>query len=121
MVVEDDVPLREAIDIKLRKEGFRVVVAGDGEQAINLLSSIRPDYIWLDMLLPGMSGLQFLEYLRSSEINKDVPVLIVSASSGPDKIKKAFELNIVNYVTKIDHPIKEIVDNIRTYFVDNNK
>ncbi len=120
LVVEDDVPLREAVVMKLQKEGFKVVPAGTAEDGILLLDSIQPDFIWLDMLLPGMSGLQFLEHLRENCVYKDIPVMIVSASTSSDKIKKAFELNVVSYMAKIDHPIKEIVEQVRAFF-DNKK
>lgn len=116
LVVEDDLPLREAVVMKLKKAGFRVIPASTAEDGILLLSSVEPNFIWLDMLLPGMSGLQFLEYIRKSEAHKDIPVMIVTASTGPEKVKRAFELNIFDFITKIDHPIKDIVNQITEYF-----
>ncbi len=116
LVVEDDLPLREAVVLKLKAAGFRVVPAATAEDGMVLLSSLHLDFIWLDMFLPGMSGLQFLEHLRENENYKNIPVIIVSAYSSNDKIKRAFELNIFNFVTKIDHPIKDIVGQISSYF-----
>ncbi len=116
LVVEDDLPLREAVVLKLKAAGFRVVPAATAEDGMVLLSSLHLDFIWLDMFLPGMSGLQFLEHLRENENYKNIPVIIVSAYSSNDKVKRAFELNIFNFVIKIDHPIKDIVGQISSYF-----
>lgn len=116
LVIEDDLPVQEAVQMKLIKAGFRVLVTTSAEDGMLILASSKPDFIWLDMLLPGMTGLQFLEFLRSHELYREVPVMIVSAFDNPDKVKKAFELNVVNYMTKIDHPIKDIVDEVSSYF-----
>lgn len=116
LVIEDDTPLREAIVMKLKHTGFSVIPAATAEDGMLMLGSIKPDMIWLDMLLPGMSGLQFLENLRKNEVYKTIPVIIVSALSDTSHVRKAFELNVVDFVTKIDHPIKEIVDQINNYF-----
>lgn len=115
LIIEDDLPLREAAQMKLEKAGFKVLATSSAEEGIKLLSSNTADFIWLDVLLPGMSGLSFLEYLRESEVYKNLPVMIVSASANPSKVKRALELNVVDFVTKTDRPLRDIVSQVTGY------
>lgn len=116
LIVEDDLALAEAIQLKLDRAGFQAVMKISAEAAITWLKDNTPDFIWLDMLLPGMSGLDFLEHLRSEEKYKNIPVLIVSVSTGPEKMKRALELNIIDFISKADHDIKDVVGQVTAYF-----
>jgi CheY-like chemotaxis protein len=116
LVVEDDLALADAIVTKLMHVGFTPVSKASGEAAITWMENSTPDFIWLDMLLPGMSGIDFLEYLRKHEQFREIPVLMVSVFTGPEKIKRAFELNIIDFVSKSDHDIKDVVGQVSTYF-----
>lgn len=116
LVVEDDLALAEAIKMKLERDGFTVASMVSAESAITWITDHIPDLIWLDMLLPGMSGLDLLEYLRQHERFKEIPVLMVSVSTGPEKIKRAFELNIIDFISKGDHDIKDVVGQVSAYF-----
>lgn len=83
LVCDDDDGLRELMKVTL-SPGYRVVEAGDAEQAFVALASDRPDVVLLDVMLPGRSGLQVLEAMRSDEALRDVPVIVVSAWQSPD-------------------------------------
>ncbi len=78
LLVEDDATLAQMYRIKLERDGYTVAVAGDGEEALGLLTADLPDLIFLDVRLPRMDGLTFLERLRAEERTKNVPVVIVS-------------------------------------------
>ena len=121
LIVEDDVALLEAIEMKLAKSGFNVIAMQTAEDAITWLDGNIPDLIWLDMLLPGMSGLDFLEYLRKHKEFEKIPVLVVSVSARPEKMKRAFELNIIDFVSKSEHDIKDLVEQVTVYFAVQNK
>lgn len=116
LLIEDDQALAEAIEKKLEHAGFDVAVAFSAESAIAWEKTHVPDFVWLDMLLPGMSGLEYLEHLRKDERLKNIPVLMVSVSTGPEKVKRAFELNIIDFVSKADHDIKDVVGQVTGYF-----
>jgi DNA-binding response OmpR family regulator len=118
LIIEDDQALAEAIQLKLDRAGFFVAMMISAENAIDWLKDHVPDFIWLDVLLPGMSGIDFLEFLRKDEKYKNIPVLIVSVSTGPDKMKRAFELNIIDFISKSDHEIKDVVGQVSAYFDD---
>jgi CheY-like chemotaxis protein len=115
LVVEDEAALQEAIKVKLVSEGFDYIAAISAEEAFVFLETGRPDIIWLDLLMPGMGGFAFLEKLRIMPELKDLPVVIVSVSASPEKIKRAFELNVVDYIVKSQYKLGDIISRLRSF------
>src|SRR5437867_1124184 len=76
LVVDDEEAIAEAVRARLQSEGFQVAVAGDGPEAIALCEQIRPDLVVLDLMLPGMDG---LEVCRQIQRDRWVPVLMLTA------------------------------------------
>ena len=118
LVIEDEIPLQNAIEIKLKSAGLRPILAGSADAATKILSQEIPDLIWLDLLLPGMGGLEFLEDMRNNEKWAHIPVMIVSVTGGPEKIKRAFELNVIDYMVKSQYRIEEIIARVQEFFGD---
>jgi CheY-like chemotaxis protein len=112
LVVEDEVSLQEAIKFKLEKLGIEAYTAQNGEDAMTFLESKEPDLVWLDLLLPRLNGFEVLRAMRKDARLKDIPVVIVSVSAGPEKIKEAFSLNVVDYIAKSDFTIDEIIKKV---------
>src|SRR5262249_24538784 len=81
LLVEDDRFLRRACEIALRKRGFTVTTATDGQEALVALRQERPDLVLLDMLMPRLSGVDVLRTVRADPALHDVPVLVLSNSS----------------------------------------
>jgi DNA-binding response OmpR family regulator len=115
LVIEDELSLREAIAIKLTKEGFRCLPVETAEAGFKILEREKPDLIWLDLLMPGMGGFAFLEKIREQKKWRDIPVLIVSVSASPEKIRLAFGLNIVDYLVKSQFRLEDIVKRVKSY------
>jgi CheY-like chemotaxis protein len=113
LLVEDEAALQEAAKLKLEKVGISVVVAGSGEQALEILKAEKPSLVWLDLLLPGMNGLEVLRTIREDERVKDLPVIIVSVSGGENKIKQAFSMNVIDYIVKSEYTIDAIVTKVK--------
>jgi DNA-binding response OmpR family regulator len=80
LVVEDDTVIREALAEGLASEGFEVQEAGDGAEALALITSRAPDLILLDLMMPKMTGWQLMDELRKSPALHDIPVVIVTAA-----------------------------------------
>lgn len=120
LVVEDEAPLQDAIKLKLEREKFRYLSATSAEEAFPILEKEMPDLIWLDLLMPGMGGFAFLEKLRENISWRDLPVVIVSVSASPEKIRRAFELNVVDYLVKSHYKLDDIVKKIRG-FINKNR
>lgn len=115
LVVEDDIALQEALKLKLKKEGIRVLTANSGEAALAVLRQEMPDLITLDILLPQMNGIEFLRQIRADKSLKDMPVVVVSVSGGTEKMREAFGLNIVDYLVKSAYKIDDLVGKIKGF------
>ncbi|RXT01533.1 response regulator transcription factor [Ammoniphilus sp. CFH 90114] len=97
LVVEDDDELRELIGLYLSNYGYRVVLATDGEQALNLFSIETPDIVILDVLLPKMNGLDVCKKIRSCS---SVPILFLSSKSESEDIVTGLDAGGDSYLTK---------------------
>jgi DNA-binding response OmpR family regulator len=114
LVVEDDPNLNHAITIKLEKKGVKVLSAMNAEDALKLLAKAetKVDFIWLDLLLPGMNGLEFLKKIKSDDSLKKHPVAVVSVSGGPETQERAKELGAVDYLVKSEFKLDDLTDRI---------
>ena len=86
--------------IKLERDGYTVRVAGDGEEAQRLIGEQMPDLIFLDIRLPKMDGLVFLEQLRAVEQTRNIPVVIVSNYSEQELVSRGLQLGALEYLVK---------------------
>ena len=114
LVVEDEPALREVIALKLgREELVEVAAATNGEDALVFLKKRKPSLIWLDLLLPGINGLEVLEKIRNDADLKNLPAVIVSVSAGEEKVKRAFELGALDYIVKSNNSIDDIIKKVK--------
>ncbi len=113
LLIEDELALQEAVKMKLEKKGIEVWAAETGEKGLSFLKEKKPDLVWLDILLPGINGLEVLRRIRENEKTKDLPVIVVSVSSGQEKIKQAFSMNIIDYLVKSEYTIDDIIRKVK--------
>jgi CheY-like chemotaxis protein len=103
-LVDDDMDDHEIFKSALAKvdEDLALITATNGYEAFNVLSTADtlPDYIFVDLNMPRMSGLQFLKEIKQTDTLKDIPVIIYTTSSNPGDIAKTKELGAVSFVTK---------------------
>lgn len=97
LVVEDEESYRQALASGLGREGFEIILAEDGPEGIRLFEEFRPDIVLLDMLLPGMHGIDVCRRLRAVS---EVPILMVSAVDSELDVVLGLELGASGYVTK---------------------
>ncbi len=101
LVVDDEAGILRLMQLELSGQGFRVVTASDGEAAIRLAEEQRPDAVLLDVMLPGLSGLEVMRRLRE---RSNVPILLVTAKDkDTDKIR-GLELGADDYIVKPFNP-----------------
>ncbi len=100
LLVEDDAALAQMYRVKLERDGYTVQVAGDGEEALSLLERDLPDLVFLDVRLPRMDGLTFLERVRASDRTKNLPVVIVSNYSEEELVSRGIQLGALEYLIK---------------------
>ena len=97
LVVDDEEAIAEAVRKRLESEGFRVVVAGDGPEAIRMHAEHRPDLVVLDLMLPGMDG---LEVCKAIQRNRWTPVLMLTARTEEADKVAGFAVGADDYLTK---------------------
>jgi two-component system, OmpR family, response regulator VicR len=97
MIVEDDLSLNDAFSILLDKIGYDVIKAFNGKEALDLLQEQSPDIILLDLLMPVMSGKEFLVKYKNIE---KIPIVILSNLDAKDEIEEVLELGATKYMLK---------------------
>lgn len=113
LVIEDEEVLAKVLQEKFEKSGYDVKVADDGEVALSLAASFKPDAIVLDLLLPKKDGFEVLEILKADEALKMIPVVVVSNLGEDSDIKRALLLGAADYYVKSEHPVNEIIEKIK--------
>ena len=117
LFVEDDVFLSSVLKNRLLKENFEVVLAHDGEEAIKLLKTEKPNLILLDLILPKKSGFEVMEEIRSdpSLAVEEVPIIIISNLGQETDIQKGEELGAVEYFVKAKTSLDDLVEKIKEF------
>jgi DNA-binding NtrC family response regulator len=115
LLVEDDHDIRTAYVYALTRAGFQVSEAGDGAQAIAMVESARPDVVVLDMLMPGLSGLDFLRQTQITSRFPQTKVIAFSNVDSPRVVQDARKLGVVEYVMKVDMTPHQMIDIIKKY------
>jgi len=92
LLVEDDSALAQMYRVKLERDGYTVHVAGDGEEALSVLTYELPDLIFLDVRLPRMDGFAFLERIRATQRTRNTPVVILSNYGGAELVSRGLRL-----------------------------
>ncbi|MDA8694803.1 response regulator [Alphaproteobacteria bacterium] len=100
LVVEDDKFISDLISLHLKKNNFEYLVVHNGEDALSHLDNFMPDFVILDWMIPGLSGLEVLRRIRNKQEYKNLPILMLTAkNSEQDKII-SFESGLDDYITK---------------------
>ncbi|MEM7018566.1 MAG: phosphate regulon transcriptional regulator PhoB [Pseudomonadota bacterium] len=112
LVVEDEAPIREMLELVLTREGFEMLEAADVQQAWSLMLEQTPAMVLLDVMLPGISGTEFIRQLKKNEITREIPVIMLTAkASESDKIR-GLELGADDYITKPFSP-RELIARVK--------
>lgn len=112
LVVEDEPDLLESVVYTLRKDGLRPIAAANGEDALRLVRDERPDLVLLDLMLPGMDGLEVCRRLRSSEETARIPIIMVTAKAEETDAVIGLGIGADDYVRK-PFGLKELAARIR--------
>ena len=110
LVVDDDTALAEMIGIVLRAEGFEPSFCGDGARAVEAFHTSRPDLVLLDLMLPGIDGIEVCARIRDES---GVPIIMLTAKSDTTDVVRGLESGADDYIVKPFNP-KELVARIKT-------
>jgi two-component system alkaline phosphatase synthesis response regulator PhoP len=100
LVVEDEEDILELIEFNLKKEGYQISTATSGEKAINLALKNPPQLILLDIMLPGMDGLEVCKHLKHDPATMHVPIVMLTAKGEESDIITGLEIGADDYMTK---------------------
>ena len=111
LVADDDVDIRELVEFKLSTLGHDVVAVGDGAAAIEACRAERPDLAVLDVMMPGVSGLEAIKAIRATPELADLPVILLTARAQESDVETGFDSGADDYVTKPFSP-RELAERV---------
>ena len=114
LIVEDSPVNRKILSELLRKQGYTILNASSGEEALELVTATLPDLIILDILLPGMNGYTTCLHLKNEPATEDIPVIFISSLDATEDKIGGFKAGGVDYITKPFHPA-EVLARISTH------
>jgi len=112
LIVDDEKDIVKMLDYNLKKESFRTVLAYDGENAIDLANRDNPDLIILDLMLPGMDGLEVCKTLKKDNKTAKIPIIMLTAKAQEADKVVGLELGADDYVTKPFSP-RELIARVK--------
>jgi CheY-like chemotaxis protein len=115
LVIDDHPVAREPLAKLLRYEGFDAICAANGVEALESMTLSRPDLILLDIMMPKMNGLEFLQLVRADVRLRDIPVIALTGSMDPKQIDRLHALGVVEVITKARFTVEQLLEHVRTY------
>ena len=112
IVIEDEPDILEVIEYNLRREGYRVQTARDGEDGLRLVREKSPDLVLLDLLLPGLDGIEVCRKLKEDAVTRPIPIIMVTAKGEESDVVLGLGIGADDYVTKPFSP-RELVERVR--------
>ncbi|MEO6922945.1 MAG: response regulator, partial [Bryocella sp.] len=105
LIVDDHLENRDLLRQRLDREGFETAVAADGLTALSMLEQQRIDLVLLDVLMPGMNGIEVLQRIKSSDTLKSIPVIMISSLDEIERVVQCIETGAEDYLTKPFNPV----------------
>ncbi len=99
LICEDEEIMLTALEFRLRKQGFSSVLAEDGKQAVDILKQEMPDLIVADIMMPYVTGLQLINFVRR-DLGSSIPIIIISALDDDETVLEAFRLGANDFIAK---------------------
>jgi len=100
LVADDEEDIRSLVAFRLKRAGYEVITAADGEEALLLAATRLPDLVVLDMMMPKATGLEVTRSMREHEATKDIPIILLTARAQEGDVTSGFEAGADDYVKK---------------------
>lgn len=114
LLVEDEAPAAQALSSELKKEGFDVLLAADGEQGLSIALEKHPDVILADLKLPKMMGMDMIREIRKDEWGKKAEIIILTNMSDVAMVEEAMSHDTFFYIVKGDTSMADVVAKVRS-------
>ena len=112
LVAEDDRFLRKAAEMALKRQGYTVLTAADGEEALRAARSVLPDLILLDLIMPKLNGFDVLQALKKDAPTAHIPVIILSNLGQDRDVQQALDAGAAAYFIKTDLSLQALVQRV---------
>ena len=113
LLAEDDRFLRRAAEAALKRAGFTVLAAADGEEALRMARAEKPDLVLLDLIMPKLQGFEVLKALKADPGTATIPVIVLSNLGQDGDVQRALEGGAVAYLVKANLSLDELVSRAR--------
>jgi DNA-binding response OmpR family regulator len=117
LVVEDDRFLRELMSQKLIREGFKTILAVDGEEGLKKIKEEKPGLVLLDLILPGIDGFEVLTKVKADPEISQTPIIILSNLGQREDVERGMKLGATDYLIKAHFTPGEIIEKIKNIIV----
>lgn len=115
LFVEDDLTLSSLYTLRLQIEGFDVLNVSDGESALDQAKAFHPDLVLTDLMMPHFSGYEVIDTFKHSPEMSGIKIVVISALSKPDDIKKATDLGADDFIVKSQTPLEDVISKVRQH------
>ena len=112
LVAEDDRFLRKAAEMALKRRGYTVLTASNGEEALRTAQSVLPDLVLLDLIMPKLNGFDVLQALKKEAPTAHIPVIILSNLGQERDVQQAMEAGAAAYLIKTDLSLQALVERV---------
>jgi two-component system phosphate regulon response regulator PhoB len=112
LVIEDEGDILEVIEYNLKREGFRAICVGDGEEGVAAARSLAPDLVLLDLMLPGLDGIEVCRRLKGDTVTGSIPIIMVTAKGEESDIVLGLGVGADDYITKPFSP-RELIARVK--------
>lgn len=113
LIADDDITLRDMYQARLETDGYKVLVAADGEETLKVIREQKPDLILLDIMMPKMNGLDVLEYVKKDPQMRDIPVIVLTALIQDLTKVKSLMSGADDYLMKSEVMPGEVIQKVR--------
>jgi len=115
LAVDDEKHIVRLVQVNLERQGFEVITAGDGKEALQKVEDERPDLVVLDVMMPYMDGFEVLQTLRRNPATREIPVIMLTAKAQDADVFRGWQSGVDMYLTKPFKPM-ELVSFVKRIF-----
>jgi len=115
LIIEDDEHVSKVYEMKFSKEGYSTVFVSNGEEAVEKITSEKPDLIILDLMVPKKDGFVILGEIKKNSSTASIPVLVLSNLGGKSDQDRALGLGANEYMVKVNYSMQEVIDRAKSY------
>jgi CheY-like chemotaxis protein len=112
LLIEDDRFLRKAAEVRLRRSGYEVITAADGEAALATVQTVAPDLILLDLIMPKLQGFEVLRRLKANDATRSIPVVVLTNLSQDADRTRAMAEGAAGYYVKADMSLDQMAETV---------